>query len=197
MLGHGKSYYSQGAYPILFALGATRLEAWATKWWKMGMLAFSLFIGIWLVLVLLPFKAPAALAGYYVHHPMASKMGALRWEDLQDHSLPEDFADMLSWEEMTQKVARAYASLDSTEQAHTLLFCDNYGEAGALNYYGPKYHLPPAYSDNASFRCWMPCDFERFPWKTAVPCTEPSARSTIILTAIIACLSQMSTTIQR
>jgi hypothetical protein len=69
---------------------------------------------------------------------------------------------MLSWEEMTRKVSMAYESLDSTEKAHTLLFCDNYGEAGAVNYYGPKYHLPPAYSDNASFLYWMPRDYDRF-----------------------------------
>lgn len=162
MAGHGKSYYSQGAYPILFAFGAPVLEAWANKWWKIGMLAFSLFIGIRLAPLLLPFKAPGPLATYYVRHPLASKVGFLRWEDLQDHSLPQDFADMLSWEEMTQKVASAYSSLNSTEKAHTLLFCDNYGEAGAVNYYGPKYHLPPAYSDNASFLYWMPRDFDQF-----------------------------------
>ena len=162
MLGHGKSYYSQGAYPVLFAFGAFRLEAWASKGWKIAMLAFSLFIGIRLVPLLLPFKAPPSLAEYYVNHSLARKAGVLRWEDLRDHPLPQDFADMLSWEEMTQKVAGAYASLDSTEKAHTLLFCDNYGEAGALNYYGPKYHLPLAYSDNASFLYWMPRDFERF-----------------------------------
>ncbi len=162
IMGHGKSYYSQGAYPILFAFGAPRLEAWANKWWKIGMLAFTLFVGIRLVPILLPFKSPAPLAEYYVHHGLALKGGALRWADLRDHSLPQDFADMLSWEEMTQKVARAYASLDSTEKAHTLLFCDNYGEAGAVNYYGPKYHLPAAYSDNASFLYWMPRDYDRF-----------------------------------
>ncbi|TWF41815.1 dolichyl-phosphate-mannose-protein mannosyltransferase [Chitinophaga polysaccharea] len=162
MVGHGKSYYSQGAYPILFAFGAPVLEAWTNKWWKIGMIAFSLFIGIRLAPLLLPFKAPAPLAAYYVRHPLASKVGFLRWEDLQDHSLPQDFADMLSWEEMTQKVANAYASLNSTEKARTLLFCDNYGEAGAVNYYGPKYHLPPAYSDNASFLYWMPRDFDQF-----------------------------------
>ncbi|NLU90712.1 glycosyltransferase family 39 protein [Chitinophaga sp. Ak27] len=162
MVGHGKSYYSQGAYPILFALGAPQLEAWANKWWKIGMIAFSLFIGIRLTPLLLPFKAPTPLAAYYVRHPLASKVGFLRWEDLQDHSLPQDFADMLSWEEMTQKVANAYASLNNTEKAHTLLFCDNYGEAGAVNYYGPKYHLPAAYSDNASFLYWMPRDFDQF-----------------------------------
>ena len=69
---------------------------------------------------------------------------------------------MLSWDDMTRMVARAYGSLDSTEKAHTLLFCDNYGEAGAVNYYGSKYHLPPAYSDNASFLYWMPRDYDRF-----------------------------------
>ncbi|HEY9257673.1 glycosyltransferase family 39 protein [Chitinophaga sp.] len=162
ILGHGKSYYSQGAYPILFAFGAPRLDAWANKWWKIGMVAFSGFIGIRVIPLLLPFKAPAPLAEYYLHHPLARKVGALRWEDLRDHSLPQDFADMLSWEEMTQKVARAYASLDSTEKAHTLLFCDNYGEAGSVNYYGPKYHMPQAYSDNASFLYWMPRDFDQF-----------------------------------
>lgn len=162
LLGHGKSYYSQGAYPLLFAFGAVRLEAWANTWWRIGMVAFSLFIGIRLVPLLLPFKAPVPLAEYYVHHPLARKVGALRWEDLRDHSLPQDFADMLSWETMTQKVARAYASLDSTEKAHTLLFCDNYGQAGAVNYYGPKYHLPLAYSDNASFLYWMPPKVDPF-----------------------------------
>ena len=162
MLGHGKSYYSQGAYPILFAFGAPRLEAWANSWWKTAMVAFSLFIGIRLAPIFLPFRAPAALAGYYDHHRLAQQLGALRWEDQQDHPLPQDFADMLSWEEMTQKVATAYTSLDSTEKAHTLVFCDNYGEAGAVNYYGPKYHLPTAYSDNASFLYWMPQDYDRF-----------------------------------
>ncbi|HEV2355445.1 MAG TPA: glycosyltransferase family 39 protein, partial [Puia sp.] len=162
VIGHAKSYYSQGAYPILFALGAPWLEAWANKWWRTAMVAFSLFMAVQLVPLLLPFKAPAPLAEYYVHHPLAREAGALRWEDLRNHSLPQDFADMLSWEEMTQKVAAAYASLDSTEKAHILLFCDNYGEAGAVNYYGPKYHLPPAYSDNASFLYWMPADYDRF-----------------------------------
>ncbi|MBN9299354.1 MAG: glycosyltransferase family 39 protein [Filimonas sp.] len=162
VLGHGKSYYSQGAYPVLFAFGAVRLQAWTNKWWKISMLAFSTLIGIRLVPLMLPFRPPASLAGYYTRHPLAQKIGVLRWEDQQDHSLPQDFADMLSWKEMTRKVSRAYESLDSTEKASTLLFCDNYGQAGAVNYYGPEYHLPSAYSDNASFLYWMPQDYDRF-----------------------------------
>ena len=84
------------------------------------------------------------------------KTGALKWEDLKNHPLPQDFADMLSWEEMTKKMAAAYNTLDSNEKKNTILFCDNYGQAGAVNYYGPKYNLPQVFSDNASFLYWMP-----------------------------------------
>ena len=84
------------------------------------------------------------------------KTGTLKWEDLQNHPLPQDFADMLGWEEMAQKMAKAYNNLDSNEKVHTFLFCDNYGEAGAVNYYRHKYGLPEVYSDNGSFLYWMP-----------------------------------------
>ncbi|WP_291906505.1 glycosyltransferase family 39 protein [Chitinophaga sp. CB10] len=162
MIGQGKSYYTQGAYPILFAFGAACLEKSANRWWKMGMVAFSACIGYILLPLLLPIKPPAAMAAYYQQHDLPRKAGVLRWGDRRDHALPQDFADMLSWEEITQKVAKAYSTLDSTEKAHTILFCDNYGQAGAVNYYAPKYHLPPAYSDNASFLYWMPQDLDSF-----------------------------------
>ncbi|HEX4849245.1 MAG TPA: hypothetical protein VFV08_00495, partial [Puia sp.] len=84
------------------------------------------------------------------------RTGALRWEDLKDHPLPQDFADMLGWKEMARKMADAYNTLDSNEKKHAILFCDNYGQAGAVNYYGRQYKLPLAYSDNASFFYWMP-----------------------------------------
>jgi hypothetical protein len=57
---------------------------------------------------------------------------------------------------MSQKMAAAYNSLDSTEKSHTLLFCDNYGQAGAVNFYAGKYGIPEIYSDNASFLYWIP-----------------------------------------
>ena len=63
---------------------------------------------------------------------------------------------MLGWKEMAEKMAAAYYALDSNEKKHTILFCDNYGQAGAVNLYGKQYHLPAAYSDNASFLYWLP-----------------------------------------
>jgi hypothetical protein len=57
---------------------------------------------------------------------------------------------------MTQKVATAYHSLSDNEKNRTVLFADNYGQAGAINYYASRYNLPQCYSDNASFLYWIP-----------------------------------------
>jgi hypothetical protein len=112
-------------------------------------------VGIYFLFISLPLMGPEKLAAFYQKTNSNGK-GILRWEDQRDHPLPQDFADMLGWEEMTQKAASAYHSLDSSEKVNTIIFCDNYGMAGALNYYKNKYQLPEVYSDNASFLYWIP-----------------------------------------
>ncbi len=158
MVFHGKNYYSLGIYPVLFAFGAYHLESFTaqrSKVWRYVFVIIPFVSGIVFIPILLPVAKPEALADYYKVMD-TEKTGVLKWEDLKNHPLPQDFADMLGWEEMTQKMAKAYNTLDSSEKAHTLLFCDNYGEAGAVNYYRFKYHLPETYSDNGSFLYWMP-----------------------------------------
>lgn len=162
---HAKDYYALGAYPVLFAFGAVRLERWTARrlvFLRLIMAAAICSLGYIAVTISLPFLAPPRQAAYYARTCITRNIGALRWEDLRDHPLPQDFADMLSWKEMTQKVAKAYGTLTPVEKGRTFLFCDNYGQAGAVNYYGPRYHLPPAYSDNASFLYWIPEDFYKY-----------------------------------
>lgn len=155
---HGKNYYALGLYPMLFAFGAFHLEKFSEKrsrFWRYSFVLIPVLLGLTFVPISLPVAKPAELAELYQKMGIV-KTGALKWEDLQNHQLPQDFADMLGWEEMTQKMAKAYNSLDSNGKAHTFLFCDNYGEAGAVNYYRYKYGLPEVYSDNGSFLYWMP-----------------------------------------
>ncbi|MEO6868774.1 MAG: glycosyltransferase family 39 protein [Ginsengibacter sp.] len=154
----GKSYYSLGAYPMLFAFGAFHLENFCANRsviWKYALIIFPVFVGILMIPVLLPVAKPKALANYY-HTMNMEKYGFQKWEDLQNHPLPQDFADMLGWEEMAQKAAKAWATLDSNEKKQAILYCDNYGQAGAVNFYRKKYGLPEAYTDNGSFLFWMP-----------------------------------------
>jgi len=155
---HGKNYYSLGIYPILFAFGACHLEAFCryrSRSWRWAFFAIPVITGTLILPIALPVSTPVRLARYYqlMHF---DKSGALKWEDLKDHPLPQDFADMLGWEEMARKAAEAYHTMSDSEQARTFVFCDNYGEAGALNYYGPRYHLPEAHSDNGTFLFWLP-----------------------------------------
>ena len=62
-----------------------------------------------------------------------SKFGMLTWEDGKEHHLPQDFADMLGWKELAKKVDSVY--LEISVGGNTLVLCDNYGQAGAINYY--------------------------------------------------------------
>ena len=154
----GKNYYSLGVYPVLFAFGAVQLERFAASHsvaWKYVFITIPFALGIYLAPLYLPLWKPEKLAAYYNARHI-EKTGFLKWEDMENHPLPQDFADMLGWEEMAQKVSVVWSSLTEDEKKHTLLFCDNYGQAGALNFYARKYHLPEAYSDNASFLYWLP-----------------------------------------
>lgn len=164
LITHGKNYYALGVYPILFAFGACWLEQVTIKKFTLvryALIAFALIIGYLFIPIALPLYKPEKLAAFYKKRHI-EKTGALKWEDLRNHPLPQDFADMLGWKEMAQKMARAYHSLDSNEKKRTIVFCDNYGQAGAVNYYGRLYGLPETFSDNASFLYWMPeqADFD-------------------------------------
>ncbi len=155
---HGKNYYSLGVYPVLLAFGAYYLEKLTAVRFKKLRFAFVLIpvlLGSLFIPLALPVSTPGKLEKFYKATGI-DKTGALKWEDLKTHPLPQDFADMLGWEETTQKVAKAYARLDSNEKKQTVIFCDNYGLAGAVAYYAKKYNLPEPYSDNASFLYWMP-----------------------------------------
>jgi 4-amino-4-deoxy-L-arabinose transferase-like glycosyltransferase len=158
LLGRGKSYYSLGVYPVLLAFGSYRLEKITAIRFRLLRYVFILIplsLSYFLIPVALPVLPPDQLAAWYRKAKVAN-LGVLRWEDQKNHPLPQDFSDMLGWKEMAAKMAIAYGMLDSNEKLHTLLFCDNYGMAGAVNYFGKQYHLPEAYSDNASFLYWLP-----------------------------------------
>jgi hypothetical protein len=81
-------------------------------------------------------------------------LGLTRWEDGQLHEIPQDYADMLGWRELAGLVDSAYTMID--DKAHTLVHCDNYGEAGAINFYGHPYS--EALSMNADYIKWYPLD---------------------------------------
>ena len=80
----------------------------------------------------------------------------LKWEDGEVHDLPQDYADMVGWEELAEKVWNFYAALPAGVQAETWVYGENYGMAGAIRYHRPDPSYPEAYSFNDAFMEWIP-----------------------------------------
>ncbi|WP_051718737.1 glycosyltransferase family 39 protein [Hymenobacter sp. IS2118] len=155
---HGKDYYALGYYPVLFAFGAVWWEARLAKfrWQRLAqpaLLAVPLVLHLAYLPLACPLRSPAEMAAL---RPRYQHLGAYRWEDGQNHALPQDYADMLGWREMADKTWAAYQSLPDSVRAGTLIHCANYGQASAINYYNRHRAMPPANSLNGSFIFWYP-----------------------------------------
>ena len=157
LLLHGKDYYGLVIYPVLFAFGSFYLESLTIQkiYVRIAMIVIILCLSIVDLPMELPILAPPQLARFYKKYHY-ERFDILQWEDGKDHSLKQDFADMLGWQEIAQKTTAAFKSLPFGEKEKTLIYCSNYGICGAVNYYAPKESIPEPYSDNASFLIWMP-----------------------------------------
>jgi hypothetical protein len=153
----GKAYYFGPAYPALFAAGAvtlehvTRAKLGAVVRW--GVVILIVAYGLFSLPIGLPILPPEAMARY------AGNIGAARRNNQGVLGrLPQDYADMLGWEEEVRAVARVYHALPEDERAEAVIVGDNYGEAGALEFYGPRYGLPAPISAAGTYWQFGPGD---------------------------------------
>lgn len=148
-----KSYYAIGLYPIYIAFGAVYLETILQSGWKKYLQPAAIIIPVLFFVpmynIAFPNKSPDYIAN---HSGLYKKYGLLRWEDGKDHILPQDYADMLGWKELADKVDAIYSTLPN--QSQTLILCDNYGQAGAINYYTKNKNVT-ANSFNADYINWF------------------------------------------
>jgi len=147
-----KDYYAIGLYPVYIAFGAVVLGEWLKTGWKKYLQPVTIAIPLLLFIPVYNMAFPNKSPHYILEHPEPYKdFGLLRWEDGKDHALPQDYADMLGWKELAQKVDSVYQKLPNPNQ--TLILCDNYGQAGAINYYSKQ--KVQAVSFNADYINWF------------------------------------------
>lgn len=149
-----KDYYAIGLYPVLLAFGAAYLgRVLSTKYVLTGLLfVFNIGSFIYLLPLLMPVYSPAQIIA---HHKRFERVGALRWEDGKNHELPQDYADMQGWKELAALVDTAYGKVK--DKSTLVIRADNYGQAGAINYYS-KYKNINAVSYNADYLYWFKID---------------------------------------
>jgi hypothetical protein len=143
LLLQGKAYYIGPVYPVLFAAGAVPLERSGLRW-VAGLLivaygAVTLPLGV-------PLLPPDRMAGYI---EAIGATAALRTNTGELERLPQDYADMLGWEQQVGAVARVYDGLGETERNEAVIIAGNYGEAGAIDFFGPRLGLPGAVAARA------------------------------------------------
>jgi hypothetical protein len=152
-------YYLFPAFPVLFAAGGVVWEQLLASprrtWLKIAYPVLMLLGGA----VLAPLAIPVLSPEGYVRYTKALGFGQPAIETHEPGPLPQIFADQFGWDEMAASVARIYNALPPDVRARTAIFAQTYGQAGAIDLFGPKYGLPPAISGHQSYFLWGPREY--------------------------------------
>jgi hypothetical protein len=153
----GKNYYLGPIYPVYLAAGAVVIESFIVRsrqvWLKPALVALVLAGGAWLAPVVMPVLPVDKFISYMDHLPFKvprsehSHMRAI---------LPQHFADEFGWEEIVAIVNQAYGRLSPEERPSCGIFAQNYGQAGAIDFFGRRYGLPPSLSGHQTYYLWGP-----------------------------------------
>ncbi len=167
LVTHGKDYYSAPAYAMALAAGGVATERLLGTSRSIARPRLSAALKpacfVWLlagVLLLLPLVLPVLPVDAFVRYQSRLPFQVPRSErSFIGATLPQYYADEFPWHDMVATVARVYHSLTPDEQVKTAIFCNNYGEAGAIDFFGPKYGLPKAISGHQSYFLWGPRNY--------------------------------------
>ena len=158
-----KAYYLAPFYPVLLAAGAVgfdealeRRRALAGRAGpRLAAAAFALLLALPAAPVVLPLLPPERLVAYMERIGFAPP----RTETAHVGPLPQMFGDQFGWPELVAEVARVWNGLTPEERARGAIFANNYGEAGAINLFGPALGLPRAISAHQNHFFWGPRGF--------------------------------------
>ncbi|MFL5859882.1 MAG: glycosyltransferase family 39 protein [Solirubrobacteraceae bacterium] len=143
MVTGGKPYYLAGMFPVLLGAGAIEADAWLMRGaprLRLGSLGGAIALsGLVSAVIALPIL-PAKQAGPVI-------------------AINADAGETIGWPDFARTVADVYRRAPG----HPVIFTSNYGEAGALDRYGPRLGLPGAYSGHNAFADWGPPHKRRGP----------------------------------
>ena len=140
MIAKGRAYYLAAAYPMLYAAGSVWLEQMLSRAGSVARNAIRVLV--WTLLIAdAAIMASITLPITAVDSPWATRAMKING----------DFCEEIGWPELVETIAKVRDSLPPEDRAHLGILAGNYGEAGAVNLYGPQYGLPSAISGINSF----------------------------------------------
>src|SRR5580704_14564794 len=153
----GKDYYLAPIYPMLFAAGGVFWEITVAarprlRWIKVVLPAAVFALGVIAIPLDLPILSPDKIVPYM--NALGIKMSRTEVQD--GGPLPQHFGDEFGWEEMVAATSQVYYSLPAEERAKTGILAGTYGDAGAIDFFGPRYGLPKSISPHQNYYYWGP-----------------------------------------
>jgi len=161
-LQHGKNYYLAPVYPILFAAGAVAIdslmgESPSRLAWLRSTITWSILVnGIYLLPITVPVLSPDHFLAYTKTLPVKLP--------INEHSharvaLPQWYADQFGWKEIADETAVAWNRIQSSERADCGIFAQDYGQAGAIDFFGRREGLPGTMSGDRTYWLWGPHNY--------------------------------------
>jgi len=153
----GKNYYLGPIYPVYLAAGAVVVDEAIDRirqgWLKPVLATVWLAAGAWLA----PLVVPVLPVDQFLTYMNKLPIKVPRTEHSHERvALPQHYADQFGWEEMVSGVAAAWNKIPPGERKDCSIFAQDYGQAGAIDFLGPKYGLPPALSGHQTWWIWGP-----------------------------------------
>ena len=144
-----KVYYLAPIYPVLFAAGAQLLEARlvAVRWATVAYSGLLLVAG----LVIAPEAFPLLPLPAFLTYQRVLDFRGIKMEKHPEGRVPQQFADMLGWPELVSTMAGAFDALPPAERREAAILTRDYGQASAIDFFGPKYGLPHAISGHNNY----------------------------------------------
>lgn len=156
---HAKIYYLMPAYPMLFAGGAVVIEKWLGRprlaWIRP---VYAILLACWGAL-LAPAYLPILPPETYLRYTRTVGISQAKIENRGTNAMPQFFADRFGWPEMVETVAKVYYSLPPEERAKTAIIGNDFGQCGAIDFYGSRYGLPKSIGTHLSYWLWGPRDY--------------------------------------
>ena len=154
-----KNYYVSPIYPVLLSGGAIFLERRFKQrtWLRIGYPVAIVASGCLLAPLVMPILSVPQFLAY---HRMWRGFTPVVFENEPERPLPQYFSDEFGWEAMTQKTAQVFHGLPLQDQARTAIFANDYGQAAAIDFFGPRYGLPSAISKAETYWLWGPRQYD-------------------------------------
>ena len=159
---HGKTYYLSPIYPMLLAAGALVIESaldrpkalgLPARAWKPAIATVMLANGIYLAPIVVPVFSPERFLAYAKTLPF--KLPVSEYSHARA-ALPQWYSDQFGWKEIADAAAVAWNRIPAEERKDCGIFAQDYGQAGAIDFFGRSQGLPPAVSGDRSYYLWGP-----------------------------------------